>query len=151
MVLLPSGFRSLLTASCILLIVDRTLMMQKMPKVIPNKDRNVRSLLERNSGNAILKLVQMIARLRIIPRMYALNVRINGVNLYQNVKTNSHVLHRKSTAQDQYPSERRRTAKHLPQRTPDGIYVERGPRLLGEAFAPAFHHCRHAKGEHLPV
>src|SRR5216684_3647865 len=61
---------SLLTASCMLLMVDKTLIMQKIPNVIPRRDRNVRSLFERNSCKAILKLVHMISQYLNIIRIY---------------------------------------------------------------------------------
>src|SRR6185312_3311681 len=60
--LLPSALISFCTAVFMLLIVASTLMMQKMPKVMPSRERNVRSLLERNSVKAIFRLVQMIFR-----------------------------------------------------------------------------------------
>src|SRR5687767_6162014 len=45
-----------------LLTVDNTLMMQNIPIVTPNSERNVRSLFERNSATAILKLLNMMEK-----------------------------------------------------------------------------------------
>jgi hypothetical protein len=42
--------------------VASTLIIQKMPKVIPSNDKKVRNLLERNSSRAIFRLVMIILK-----------------------------------------------------------------------------------------
>src|SRR5581483_8560763 len=103
-----------------LLITERTPMIQKMPMIMPSRDREVRSLLERNSCNATLKLLQMILKVRNISRKYAFGRKSS--KLHQN---RSNVYHRRPTAQDQHPSERRGVTKHFSQSVSDRIHVER--------------------------
>jgi len=59
-----------------LLIVDKTLIIQKIPNVIPRRERKVLSLFERNSCKAILKLDQMIFRKRNIGKIKDLKTNI---------------------------------------------------------------------------
>jgi hypothetical protein len=61
-VLLPRVEKEDLIFDFKLSTVASTLIIQKMPTVMPNNDKKVRSLLERNSCNAILKLLMTISR-----------------------------------------------------------------------------------------
>src|SRR6218665_1206101 len=55
-------------------MVESTPMIQKIPMVIPKRDRNVRSLFTRNSCRAILKLLQITSSTRNIAQIYVFRI-----------------------------------------------------------------------------
>lgn len=70
MVLFPRDLMSVCTFCSRLFTVASTPMMQKIPMVMPNSDKKVRSLLAQSSWVAILRLVKRIFNNLTIPQKY---------------------------------------------------------------------------------